>query len=361
MWDEAAFSRHGRAMWSAIQGRIRWGYKVDVWSSLSMEDTMFDVLAAEAKSGKGGWHYSHVDLYEAVDQGLVELINKVRGTKFTREEFIQDCKDDAVIPDIYALEYEIKKTNTLAPIVAWEVLKACERPGHKIERAHLVTEDIVKLFGRAEQVSDGPRRAAVERWVRLHFAKLLSTKGGGSRRYRLGFDVAASRKGDLASVWIDEIMGAGVSRHRALLTFRTEDWDVMQWSIEILMAALPGEVIGRGDETGLGKQICWNLSKKFYGRFEGVNFGSKKSDIAVSLMTQLAGHRIELSPDHPDVTMDLYCLRKVVKEDRLAWFETKNELLPASHADIGWSAALAAYANLDGSTEVWVLNQGATV
>jgi hypothetical protein len=48
----------------------------------------------------------------------------------------------------------------------------------------------------------------------------------------------------------------------------------------------------------------------------------------------------------------------VVKEDRLAWFETKNELLPASHADIGWSAALAAYANLDGSTEVWVLNQG---
>lgn len=356
MWDEAAFHQKGKQMWSAIQGRIRWGYDVDVWSSLSMEDTMFDVLAADAKAGKGGWAYTHADIYEAVEDGLVELINEVRGTKITREDFIAQAREDAVLPDLFALEYEIKKSNTLAPIVDWEVLKAAETPGLKIERAHLSQSDIETWFGRAEVRDRGARRRGVESWMVMQFADLFK-KGTGSRRYRIGFDVAASRKGDLASVWVDERTGGGRARHRALLTFRTEDWDVMQWCLEMLMVKLPGEVVGRGDETGLGRQICWNLSKLFYGRFEGVNFSAKKSDIGVALMTQLAAHRSELSPDHPDITQDLYCLRKGIKGDRVFFFESKNDLLPASHADIGWSAALAAYADLDKSTDIWIMKQ----
>lgn len=356
MWDEAAFSRHGRAMWSAIQGRIRWGYQADVWSSLSMEDTMFDALASDAEAGKGGWSFRKVDIYDAIEQGLVELINEVRGTEFTREQFLQDCRDDAVLPDIFALEYEIKKSNTLAPIVEWEVLKAAEKAGRQIERAHLSHADIERLFGRAEVRDRGSRRRAVEHWIEANFAKLLDRRQGGSRRFRLGFDVAASRKGDLASVWIEERRGAQ-TLHRALLTFRNEDWDVMQWCLEILMARIPGEVLGRGDETGLGKQICWNLSKLFHGRFEGVNFSSKKSDIGTALMARLASRGLTLSADHPDVTQDLYCIRKGIKENRVYFFESKNDLLPASHADIGWSAALAAYADLDDSSDIWVLAQ----
>jgi phage FluMu gp28-like protein len=356
MWDEAAFHQKGKAMWSAIQGRIRWGYDVDVWSSLAMQDTMFDVIAADAKRGKGGWKYSHVDIYEAVEDGLVELINEVRGTKMTREEFIADAREDAMLPDLFALEYEIKKSNTLAPIVPWETLKAGERPGLKIEREHLGQSDIAALFGRPETVDRGRRRRVVEGWLSEHFRKTLSGSGSSSRRYRLGFDVAASRKGDLASVWIEEKRGER-ARHRALLTFRTEDWDVMQWCLEILMAKLPGEVIGRGDETGLGRQICWNLAKLHHGRFEGVNFGSKKSEIGSALMARLAARGLDLSPDHADVTQDIYCLRKGVKDDRVFFFEAKNDLLPASHADIGWSAALAAYADMDDSSDVWVLEQ----
>lgn len=354
-WDEAAFHKKGKQMWSAAQGRARMGYNIDVWSSLEMEDTMFDVLAALARAAKGGWDYARVDIYDAVEQGLVELINKWRGTQITREQFINEAKEDAVLPDLFALEYEIKKSNTLAPIVGFEVLKAAEKAGHKIERAHLTQSDIETLFGRAEIRDRGARRRGVETWMSMQFPDLFK-KAPGSRRYRIGFDVAASRKGDLASYWVDERVN-GKARHRALLTFRTEDWDVLEWCGQILMARLPGEVVGRGDETGLGRQICWNLSKLFYGRFEGVNFSARKSDIGVALMSQLAAHRSELSPDHPDITQDLYCIRKGIKEDRVYFFESKNDLLPASHADIGWSAALAAYADLDQSTDVWVMPQ----
>lgn len=360
-WDEAAHHRHGRRMWDVLQGRVRWGYDMDVWSALSMDDTIFDVIAAEAERGQGRWLYSHVDIYEAVEDGLVELINEVRGKKLTREGFIQAAREDALLPEIFALNYELKKTNTLAPIVAWEVLKACESDRVKLERAHLSQSDIETLFGNAESADRGSRRRSVEHWLDAQFPSLLSTRGRAtSRRYRLGFDVAASRKGDLASVWIDEKLASGVARHVALLTFRTEDWDIMQWCLEILMAKIPGEVVGRGDETGLGRQICWNLAKLHHGRFEGVNFSSKKSDIGAALMARLAARQSELSAAHPDVTQDIYSIRKGVKGDRVFFFETKNELLTESHADIGWSAALASYADIDQSTEIWVMNQSRT-
>ena len=358
MWDEAAFHPKGKQMWAAIQGRARWAYKVDVWSSLSMDDTMFDVLASDARNGKGGWAYHHVDIYEAIDQGLVELINEVRGSGLTREDFLAACKEDCVVPDIFALEYEIKKTNTLAPIVEWEKLKACEG-SIQIERAHLPDARVVELFGRAEHVDRGNRRRAVERWLEQNFPLLLEKRGTSGKRFRVGFDVAASRRGDLASYWVDEKTGSGKMRHRAAITFQTEDWDVMQWVGEILFSRLPGEVIGCGDETGLGKQICWNLSKLHHGRFSGVNFSSKKSDIGVALMSQLSANLCELSADHPDLTQDIYSIRKGVKGDRVFFFETKNELIPASHADIGWSKALAAYADVNRDVEVWVLNQDA--
>lgn len=358
MWDEAAFHPKGRAMWSAIQGRIRWGYTVDVWSSLSMEDTMFDALAAEAKAGRAGWAYRHVDIHEAVAGGLVELINETRGTSLTREEFVAQAREDCPVPDIFALEYEIRKSNTLSPIVPWETIKACELPGHRIERAHLPDADVAPLFGRAEAGNRGARRAAVERWLAHRFPSLLSGRGGaGSRRYRLGFDVAASRKGNLAAVWVQEKLADGRARHRATLTFQTEDWDVLQWCLEILMARIPGEVVGRGDETGLGRQICWSLEKLHHGRFRGVNFAAAKAEIGTALMQSLSSRGLDLSPDHPDISMDLQCIRKGVEGARVVFFEGKNELLPASHADIGWSAALAAYADIGQGAEIWVLDQ----
>lgn len=349
--DEYAFHPRGKQMWAAAQGRARWGYSIWIWSSLAMEDTTFDVLADEAKRGEKKWSYHEIDLYRAVESGLVELINEVQGTEFTREEFIQDCKDDCLTPDIFALEYECRKTNTLSPIVSWEKLKACETD-IAIERCHLPDARVAELFGTAKQsaMDEGRRRRRVEHFLHAQFPHLFERRGTSGKRFRIGFDVAASRKGHLASVWVDELRD-GKARHRALLTFQTEDWDVMQWSLEILLAQLPGEVKGAGDETGLGRQICWNLEKLFYGRFTSVNFSREKVDMGTALMQELNAGAVELSRDHPDVTQDLYCIRKGIKGDRLYFFESKNDLLPESHADIAWSKALANWADQSANLE----------
>lgn len=354
MWDEAAFHLRGREMWAAIQGRARWNYVIDVWSSLAISDTMFDVLASTAEKGKGGWDYEEINIHDAIKAGLVELINQQRGGNKTREEFLEECKEDCVLPDLFALEYELKKENTLSPIVEFEKLKACEK-AIRIEREHLSDERVIRLFGRAQSRDMGPRRRAVESFLDESFPALLDKRTKG-KRFRIGFDVAASRKGDLASIWIDEKIGSTL-RHRALLTFRTEDWDVMEWTMQILFAKLPGEVKGAGDETGLGRQICWNMAKLHHGRFTPVNFSGKKQAVGIALMTQLSGNLCELSSDHPDVTNDIYCIRKGIRGDQVYFFESRNDLIPESHADIGWSKALAAYVDVVNESDLWVLNQ----
>lgn len=351
-WDEAAFAPKGRDMWAAIQGRKLWGGNVRVWSSLSNEDTMFDVLAQKAKTSPDTWSYHHIDIYEAIEAGLVELLNEKRGTDTTREAFLQDLKDTAALPDLFALEYEIKKSNSNHPIVPFEKIKAAER-GHPIEREHLSHAQVESLFGIAGIESEDRRKRKVENWLRGHFENLFSARGSKSKRFRIGFDVAASRKGDLAAVWIEEKLASGERQLRGLLTFQTEDWDVMQWSLQTLLSYLPGEVMAAGDETGLGRQICWNLSKLYYGRFESVNFSRSKTDLGTLLMQELnAGVKL-LARDHPDISADIYCIQKGIVRDRLVFTESKNELLPQSHADIAWASALASYADATGTGEFW--------
>src|SRR5213082_2614739 len=76
-----------------------------------------------------------------------------------------------------------------------------------------------------------------------------------SRKYCLGFDVAASGQGDLAVIYIDEAKGADLWL-RGLFTCRTEDWNFLETVLFYFLKLLQ-RVQAAGDETGLGNQICW--------------------------------------------------------------------------------------------------------
>jgi phage FluMu gp28-like protein len=103
---------------------------------------------------------------------------------------------------------------------------------------------------------------------------------------RLGFDIAASGQGDLAVFYIDEPKGSELWL-RALLTARTEDWHFLKTVLFYFLQHLPG-IQAAGDETGLGRQICWEAAEHFSSRFLKVNFASKKHDLGFALMNQLS-------------------------------------------------------------------------
>jgi phage FluMu gp28-like protein len=163
--------------------------------------------------------------------------------------------------------------------------------------------------------------------------------------YRLGFDVAASGQGDLAVIYIDEVKGSDLWLS-ALLTARTEDWHFLKTALFFFLQNLRS-VQGAGDETGLGRQICWEAAGRFGSRFLKVNFASRKHDLGFALMNQLATAQKRFPRSEQDIAQDYFALRKVHTGTRWTFVEDHNTLNPASHCDIAWAGALATHAHTE--------------
>lgn len=330
------FAKHPQAekLWETAQGRSTWGYDLGVWSAHDGNDTLFYQFAREAAEGKGGWSHYKVTMQDAVDMGLVEKINETRGTNMTREAFIQDCKNRARLEEVYEQAYNCNPVGNSATIVSWSTLSAC-RQDYEIERVHMEAKTVKETFGTFDKRTEEMREAQIKDFVMSAFPALFQM----TEHFRLGFDVAASGQGDLASVYVATKQGSQL-KLAALFTCRTDDWHVIKNVVRTFMKHLPA-ILGAGDETGLGRQICWEMSTEFIGRFEGINFSSSKQDMGISLMSAISEQNFILPDDNDDIAQDFYSIRKNWTGGKWVFSATQNILNEASHADIAWSGALA--------------------
>jgi hypothetical protein len=77
--DEFAKHRNAKLLWQTAQGRVALGHDATVWSSHDGEDTLFNEFAQLARAGKGPWNlYYRVTLPDALDSGLLDLVNRLR-------------------------------------------------------------------------------------------------------------------------------------------------------------------------------------------------------------------------------------------------------------------------------------------
>ena len=176
-------------------------------------------------------------------------------------------------------------------------------------------------------------------------ASTLSRSDAPHGPFRLGFDVAASGQGDLACFYIDESKGSDLWL-RGLLTVRTEDWHFLKTVLFYFLKNLRS-VQGAGDESGLGRQICWEAASQFSSRFLKVNFAAKKHDLGFALMNQLSVSEKRFPRGHQDIAADYFALRKIHTGTRWTFNEGRNTLNPASHCDIAWAGALATHAHTE--------------
>lgn len=341
-WDEAAFHDAQEQMHAALSTRIQFGYDYHVWSAHNGMGSWFNqVLGKIAKAPGSGWHCRKITIYDVIDQGLVEKINERAGTHMTREEFLADCRRRALTPAIFAERFECNPSDTGSSIVPWSVIEKCR--DQFIYRQHMGDAKIKELFG-LPTASGEYRMQKMREWLLEQFGPLTQKR----EKMRIGFDVAASGKGDLASFWLDAAV-SGQLQQRAILTTQTEDWDFLTTALMWFME-LP-DARGCGDSTGLGRQITWTAEQRTGGRFRGVPFSrTSKSAMGSRLMNQLTGGECRLATGHDDVAYDLYALQKAVQAGTLVFSETQNPLNAASHCDMAWSKALAAEAeaNMEG-------------
>jgi len=290
--------------------------------------------------------------------GLVEAINRTRDAHLNREEFLAGCKARAGLDEIFEQTYMCNPLPAGAAIVPWSAIERC-RHDYQLERVHLEADQLRKEFGEFSPSSQDARQRQIEKFLFSKFPILFdsgaSIKNQNSKikNPRLGFDVAASGDGDLAAFYIDEPQGSELWL-RALLTVRTDDWNFLKTVLFCFLRQVPN-LQGAGDESGLGRQICWEAAQQFPGRFFSVNFSSKKHDLGFSLMNQLSVAEKRFPKTEPDIAADFFALRKVFTGNKWIFTEGHNSYNPASHCDIAWAGALASEAHTRKRSTAWAM------
>jgi phage FluMu gp28-like protein len=394
--DEFAKHPNAELLWQTAQGRVTWGYDMAVWSSHEGDDTLFNQFARQARlasqvapvalrpegspppraavafssssspiqnrkskfeNSSSPWNlYFRVTISDAIELGLLDVINDTRDTALTPAQFLADCRARAGLEQIFQQSYMCNPVPGGASIVDWSAIERC-RSDYQIERVHLESADITNLFGDFSPHTQSSRQSKIESFLKSHFPNLFSIENQKSKiknstsnpKHRLGFDVAASGSGDLAAFYIDEAKDNDLWL-RALLTCRTEDWDFIRTVLFYFLDNIP-RVQAAGDESGLGRQICWEAARHRSYRFQKVNFAARKHDLGFALMNQLATAQKHFPKDHHDIAADFFALRKIHNGTKWVFTEGRNTHNTASHCDIAWAAALATFAHANNDAQ----------
>jgi hypothetical protein len=259
--DEFAKHPNAKLLWQTAQARVTWNGDLAVWSSHDGEDTLFNQFAREARAacplsrpmgqgraehsvplshrmgegqGEGSVSLSHamgqvqgegsienqkskienphspwnlyfcVTMPNAVELGLLNVINRTRNSRFTAQQFLADCRARSGSQEVYQQSYMCNPLGAAtAAIVEWSAIERC-RFDYPIERVHLEAEDILKKFGEFSPSRERDRENQIAAFLRSSFPLLLATQSSSSSssfskslKPRLGFDVAASGQGNL--------------------------------------------------------------------------------------------------------------------------------------------------------------------
>jgi phage FluMu gp28-like protein len=329
MVDEIAYHQDAREMMKAAGGRAMWGYPVTVWSSHNGVESEWNrrLIEERAKGAKSKWKIVTITLPDAIDQGLLAKINQVSGQNKSREDFIAETTEMCGGEEGYAEECLCQPVRSGDPAIKWNYISDA-RKEYALLRYEFSGDD----EARAQQISDA-----------------LITELSG-RDLNLGYDVA--RTGHLAVVAINQKLGK-VSRCVGLVKMHKTKFGIQRGLIERIMTAIPS-AIGGGDKTGIGMQVCEELTETFgEARFVGMNFGALKPELGTNLtkVFESAEQEIPAGMDNDDIAYDLSGIkRNPLPSGRIQFTETPNPIEKRSHCDIAWALAMANYAGREEAT-----------
>lgn len=320
--DEIAFHKDPKAMRQAAGGRAMWGYPVSIWSSHNGVESDWNQFLTEQKAkGTGSaWKTITTTLPDAIGQGLVEKINETRGTNFTREQFVKDTVDLVGGEESYEEECLClpRKSGTVA--IKWIHIEQAKQD-YEIFRLDITGDEPVDL----DSIAGGL------------FAELRAAKASAQ-----GYDVA--RTGDLSAIWINAQEQDKRWRLKGLITMRNRKFGLQRALAAGFMQRVPA-MLGAGDKTGLGMQVCEELTDKFgEARFVGMNFRVMKPAIGTKLVRVFEDGRQILPADrrHEDILQDLACIRTEPATSGLTrFYEVRNPLNKNSHCDMAWAGGMA--------------------
>lgn len=312
--DEFAYHDQPGAMYDAAESTTMWADAFKILSTHNGEGSMFNKFVQMGKRHAAGqpnaddipFSVHRVTLLDAVDQGLVELINKVKGSKFTREEFVSLRRRRCRNEDQWNQEYMAIPATDSTAWLPYELIEVCEHDD----------------AGRPELTGDG--------------------------QLYIGMDVGETI--DRTVIWTLERVG-DVLWTREVLIFTDEPLRIKQEAL-IERVKRPRVVRACIDATGVGTQIAQEAVAT--GKGEAVKFTlAVKDELASPVRGIFEDRRIRV-PGSPEVREDLHTIRMTRTTAGNPRFDAARS--EAGHADRFWGLALATHAaaSVGAEPRVWV-------
>ena len=277
--DEFAFHADSRRIWgSAYPVAARGGHKIRVISTPNGKGNKFYELMTTVENG---WSKHHVDIYEAVRQGL--------------DVNIDELKRGMADQDAWAQEFELAWLDEASSWLDYDLISSCEHPD----------------AGRPELYKGG-----------LCF---------------VGVDIAA--RNDLFVIWVMELVGDVLWTReiiaRKRISFAEQD--------ELLAGVMKRYrvVRCRMDQTGMGEKPVEDAKARHGSeRVEGVLFSvAAKLDMATSLKEAMQDRTARVPAGDPVLRADLHSIKSQVGVTGVRRLIADGD--SDGHADRFWAGAMA--------------------
>ena len=296
--DEFAFHKNPNELWKAAKPVITWGYPLRIISSLNGTNNLFYKFIQLIKQGKLKWSLHEIDIYRAVEDGLVDKIYDRKTTEKERKEWLEELKESCGDDVTWQQEFCCVAVDEASAFITYEDINAC-------------CENT--LFDDLSKVKDD---------------------------LYIGFDVA--RKKDLSVISVFEKKGS-VCYLRHFLELANVRFSDQK---RILYKLMQHEKVKRLciDSTGIGMQMAEDTQLEFgKSRVEPITFTNKsKEELAYKLYYAFQDRNIRF-PNIEEIKDDIHSMRRIPTATGSIRFDADRSETDG-HADRFWSFALAIFA-----------------
>jgi len=292
--DEAAYVTNLAGLLKAALALLMWGGRVAIASSHNGTESPFNLLIDDIRAGrrKGGVHTT--TFARALSDGLYErycLVNRIEPTPQGKFEYEKDIRD------FYGED-------------AAEELDCIPSPGG----GAFISPELVA----AAQHADAGKPEGYDKGLCV-----------------IGRDIAAGRGGDLAVMWVFELVGnvmwlrQRVESRYMDLTEQERVFNGLMKNFRVLRAGL--------DQSSMGEGETLRAIQRHGSRVEGVLFSpANRLDMAMAMKKRFEDGTIRI-PDDAKIRADFRAIKKVTGAGSVVRLVNDGKV----HADMFWACALA--------------------
>ncbi len=328
--DEFAIHKDQRELFRVAKPCTTWGGQLSIISTHRGANTVFnEILRSVTEQGNPmGWSHYRVTLQDAVDQGLVEAINRSTKRNESPEHFVNRIHSECLDQEQWLQEYCCRPSDENSAFLSWEMITAAESPNCLRPFSYLSDRSTIS---HQPSTTSGSSRSTIN-----------DQPSTNNPAFYVGVDVA--RKQHLCVIDVGEKIGdVMLDRYRVELQNQTfSEIEHELWRI----LALPPVKRCCIDATGLGMQLAERAKERFGWKVEPITFTpAVKEALAFELRRSFEDKRLRIDAD-PALRNDLRGIRKEVTVAGHIRFvgEPEPDGHASGHCDRFWAKALRQHA-----------------